>query len=161
MLNTTGKIREGLFTGIALAYAILLLHLLLLAGLGLVVIFLTGIANYMFLIVLCGMGAVALSGYLFFRRLRKEGRSLGETLRSPGFRSRELEVSLFGGMATMRLGSPDATKDPQETKPQPPAQLEDPETARIREIQILAQLLEKNLITDEEFSKAKQRLFGL
>ena len=89
-----------MFTGIAMAYTILLLNLLLLAGLGLVVIFLTGIASYMLLIVICGLAMAGLSGYIFFRRLRKEGRSLGDTLRSPDFQGRELEVSLFGGMAT-------------------------------------------------------------
>ena len=39
-------------------------------------------------------------------------------------------------------------------------QLEDPETARIREINALAQLLEKELITRDEFTRAKQRLLG-
>jgi hypothetical protein len=158
MFKKTKKNREGLFTGIAMAYTILLLHLLLLAALGLVVVFLTGIANYMFLIVLFGMGGVALSGYLLFRRLRKEGKTLGETLRSPDFQGRQLEISLFGGMATMRLGSPDGQKTFGQSS-QPQARLEDPEMVRIREIQALAQLLEKNLITDEEYSKAKQRLF--
>jgi hypothetical protein len=159
MFKKIKKNREGLFTGIAMAYTILLLHLLLLAGLGLVVVFLTGIANYMFLIVLFGMGGVALSGYLFFRRLRKEGKSLGETLRSPDFHGRELTISLFGGMATMRLGSPDGQKALPDSSRTQPAQLEDPEIVRIREIQALAELFEKKLITDEEYFKAKQRLF--
>jgi hypothetical protein len=160
MFKKTRRNGEGLFTGIAMAYTILLLHLLLLAGLGLVVIFITGIASYMLLIVICGLAMVGLSGYIFFRRLRKEGRSLGDTLRSPDFQGRELEVSLFGGMATMRIGSPDRHKTLDIDSQPPPARLEDSTTVRIREMQALAQLLEKNLITDEEFSKAKQRLLN-
>ena len=38
-------------------------------------------------------------------------------------------------------------------------QLEDPETIRIRELAELARLLENDLITRDEFDKAKQRLF--
>jgi hypothetical protein len=151
--------REGLFKGIAAAYIILLLHLALIAGLGLVVVFLTGVANYLSWILLGGIGMIALSAYLFFRKLRKEGRTLGETLRSSQFRDREVEVSLLGGMATMRLGRPTERKPlPANGAAQPP-QLEDPQSIHIRDIQALADLLEKNLITQEEFDRAKSRLF--
>ena len=37
-------------------------------------------------------------------------------------------------------------------------QLEDPETARIRELTELARLFEKNLITSEEYNKAKNQI---
>lgn len=151
--------REGLFKGIVTAYAILLLHLLLIAALGLVVIFLTGIAHYMFWIVLAGMSLVAFSAYLFFRRLRKEGRTLGETLRTPAFGGREVEVSLLGGLATMRLGKPRDRNALEGGDQAQVPQIEDPEALRIKEIQSLAQLLEKNLITLEEYTKAKNRLF--
>ena len=139
---------------------ILVLHVLLIAGLGLVVIFLTGVAQYLFWIVLAGMVLVTLSGYLFYRRLRKEGRTLGETLRGPAFGGRAVEVSLLGGLATMRLGKP-VQRDALEggSHCQVP-RLEDAESLRIKEIQSLAQLLEKNLITLEEYTKAKNRLLG-
>ena len=152
--------REGLFKGILLAYAVLLLHLTLIAGLGLVVIFLTGIGHYMSWIVLTGMALAALSGYLFFRRLRKAGRSLGETLQTPDFGGRDVEISLFGGLATMRLGKPKKPDALEAGFQSQVPQLEDPEALRIREIQNLAHLLEKNLITLEEYTQAKKRLFG-
>lgn len=152
--------RDGLYKGIALAYAILLLHLLLIAGLGLVVIFLTGVANYLFWIVFSGMILVGVSGYLFYRKLRREGRTLGEILRSPTFQGREVEVSLLGGMATMRLGGTSKANTLDAGGYVPPRQLEDPQTQRIREIQALADLLEKDLITRDEFDQAKHHLFN-
>lgn len=152
--------REGLFKGIAMAYAILILHLVLIAALGLVVIFLTGIAHYMFWIVLTGMALAALAGYLFYRRLRKEGRTLGETLRAPAFLGREVEVSLLGGLATMRLGKTSGSRALEVGHQTQAQQLEDPDVLQIKEIQNLAQLFEKNLITLEEYNKAKNRLFG-
>jgi hypothetical protein len=73
------------------------------------------------------------------------------------FRGRSVEVSLLGGFATMRLES-DKTDSAIEGTNRTPKQLEDSETARIREINSLAELLEKELITPDEFAKAKQRL---
>ena len=158
MLNKTKPNREGLFKGIAAAYTILLLHLVLIAALGLVVIFLTGVASYLFWILLGGMLLLGLSAYLFFRKLRKEGRTLGETLRSPSFQGRDVEVSLLGGMATMRLGKPVDRKALPDNSASNTPKLEDPQSRRIREIQALADLLEKELITREEFDRAKGRL---
>jgi hypothetical protein len=63
-------------------------------------------------------------------------------------------------MATMRLGKPNArTALPMDGDADAP-RLEDPESQRIREIQALADLLEKQLITREEFDRAKGRLLG-
>ena len=143
-----------------MAYTILVLHLALIAGLGLVVIVLTGVANYLSWILIGGIGLIALSGYLFFRRLKREGKSLGETLRAPDFQGRELEVSLLGGLATMRLGKPDPRKQIESAGQGSQLLLESPESTRIREIETLAQLLEKELITREEFDQAKKRLLN-
>jgi hypothetical protein len=42
---------------------------------------------------------------------------------------------------------------------QPSHQLEDPETVRLREIKELASLLKDDLITREEYERAKQHIF--
>ena len=151
---------DGLFKSIFAAHLILILHLFLFAALGLLVVFLSGMMQYMFWILLGGLGLVALSAYLFLRRLRKEGKSLRETLRSPLFRGRAVEVSLLGGMATLKLDKPGSDESHAIEATEPPLQLEDPDTARIREIDTLAHLLEKELITQDEFVRLKQRLLG-
>ena len=156
-MNVKTKNKSGLFKGIMMAHVVLVLHLLLFAGIGLVVAFVSGIMQYMLWILLAGMAAVALSAYLIYRRLRRQSKSIADALRSPMFRGRSVEVSLLGGIATMRLdsGKPQSVI---EENGHTPMQLEDPETAKIREINSLAQLLEKNLITPDEFAMAKQRL---
>ena len=156
----TPKSSEGLFKSIFLAHMILFLHVFLFGVLGLLVVFLSGMMQYMLWVLLGGMALVGLSAYWFFRRLRKEGKSLGETLRSPIFQGRSVEVSLFGGMATVKLDKSHSADALQIDSRTPPLQLEDPEKARIREIDTLARLLEKELITPDEFTKAKQRLLG-
>jgi hypothetical protein len=154
------KNNDGLFKSIFLAHLILFLHLFLFAALGLMVVFLSGMMQYMVWVLLGGMTVVGLSAYLFFRRLRKEGRSLGEALRSPLFKGRAVEVSLLGGMATLKLDKPHGDDVLELESSSPALRLEDPESARIKEISALAQLLEKELITPDEFTRAKRRLLG-
>lgn len=160
MSTTSKNNREGLFKSIILAYTILILHVLLLAGLGLLVLFFGGMVQYLFWIVIAGMGLVALSAYLFYRKLRKEGRSLKEAMQSPMFQGRSMEVSFLGGMASLRLGAPAQPPAIEAGNGQTPLALEGPEEKCIREIKELAQLLEKNLITPEEFASAKRRVLG-
>jgi hypothetical protein len=116
--------------------------------------------QHMLWILLGGMAVVALSSYLFYRRLRKEGKTLGEVLRSPVFAGRSVEVSLLGGMATLKLDTPPNASGMEaiEDGHQRPLQLEDPLSVTIREIDTLARLLEKDLITHDEFDRAKRRL---
>ena len=158
----TNKKSDGLFKSIFLAHLILFLHLLFFAALGILVVFLSGVMQHMLWILLGGMAVVLLSGYLFYRRLRKEGKTLGEILRSPVLAGRSVEVSLLGGMATLKLENPGEPLQSGaiEGNLRPPLQLEDSRLTRIREINALAQLMEKQLITPDEFEKAKQQLLG-
>jgi hypothetical protein len=152
--------RDGLFKSIALAYTILILHVLLIAGLGLIVLFFGGLVQNLVWILLGGMVLIGVSGYLFFRRMRREGRSLGEALRSPMFQGRPVEISFLGGMASFRLGPPSQPRALEGNDSRDRLQLEDSESMRIRDIAALAQLLEKNLITPEEFTAAKRKVLG-
>jgi hypothetical protein len=162
MHSKTNHNREGLFKSIGMATAILVMHVLLLAGVILLVIFFGGLVRYLLWIVLGGLLLIAFSGYWFYRRVRKEGRSLRDALRSPAFKGRSVEISFLGGMAAFRLGPPtsrpligNAPGSWDET-----LQLEDPEAIRLRDIEALSRLLEKNLITPEEYAAAKRKFFG-
>ena len=79
------------------------------------------------------------------------------------FEGRSIEVSLLGGMATLKLGK---TQDPpllgHDTSIDIP-RLEDSDTIgnrEVTELTELARLLEKDLITVEEFNKAKRQLLN-
>ena len=154
---------DGLVKSVLLAYFILALHVLLIAGVAILVLFFRGMVNYMLWIFLGGIALVGFSAFYFFRRMRAEGRSLREMLKNPMFSGRSVEVSLLGGMATVKLGQ----------SPQLPAighdvaidipRLEDPEASRRRDVSELAELarlLEKDLITVDEFNKAKRQLLN-
>ena len=95
---------DGLVRSVLLAYLILVLHVLLIAGVAILVLFFRGVVNYLLWIFLGGVVLIGISAFYFIRRMRAEGRSLREMLRNPMFNGRSVEVSLLGGMATVKLG---------------------------------------------------------
>jgi hypothetical protein len=152
---------EGVFKGVMLAYLILILHVLLIVMLGFLVLFFRVVVQYMPFIFLGGTVLIALSAWLFFRKLKREGRSLKETLRSSTFQGRPVEISLMGGLASLKVGSPGAAPAVEASTANPARQLEDPATLKIRELSELARLLENELITQDEFELAKRQLLNL
>lgn len=157
-INTNGG--DGLFKSVMVAYFILVLHVILLVGLGFLVFFLRGLAQYMHWILLCGALGILGSGYWFYRKMKAEGQSLRDTLNSPVFRDRSVEVSLLGGMASFRVGH---SGDRQPLLPaggeNRPQQLEWSEDNQVHELTELARLLKGGLITPDEYEQAKQRIF--
>mgnify|MGYP006307721303 FL=1 len=63
---------SGLFKGVFMVCSILLLHVVLLAGLGCLVLFFRGMIQYMLWIFLCGSALVTYSGYRVYKRMRDE-----------------------------------------------------------------------------------------
>jgi hypothetical protein len=150
---------QGALRGILMAHLVLFLHIFLVAALGILVLFFRGIVNYMPWIFLMGTTLITVSAILFYRRMKKEGKTIGEMLRNPVLDGRSVEISFLGGLASMRIGqSPGVSHIDTETIP-PLRQLEDPANSQIRELTDLSHLLEKDLISREEFDLAKQRLF--
>ncbi len=148
----------GLINSVLMAYLVIILHFVLIAALGLLVIFFQGIINYMIWIFLIGTALIAVSAYIFYRRMKEEGRSLRETLSSPLFGGRTVEVSLLGGIASLKIGSPGNVPAVGNDSPINLRQLEDPVSMRIRELAELSRLLEKEMITLEEYNKVKQEI---
>ena len=160
-----GKKKEddGLVRGVLLAYLILALHVLLIAGVAILVLFFRGVVNYMLWIFLGGVALIGLSAFYFIRRMRAEGRSLSEMLRNPMFNGRSVEVSLLGGMATVKLGQSSRQPAIEHDAAIDIPRLEDRDASRSRDVSELAELarmLEKDLITVDEFNKAKRHLLN-
>jgi hypothetical protein len=154
---------NGLVRSVLLAYLILVLHVLLIAGVAILVLFFRGVVNYMLWIFLGGVVLIGLSAFYFIRRMRAEGRSLSEMLRNPMFNGRSVEVSLLGGMATVKLGHSSRQPAIEHDAAMDIPRLEDPDASRSRdvsELAALARMLEKDLITVDEFNKAKRHLLN-
>lgn len=155
------KQSSGLLSGVFIAYFILLLHVLLLVLLGCLVLFFRGFVQYMLWIFLGGVTLIGYSGYRLIRRMREENKNLRELLALPMFSDQDVEVSLLGGMASLKVGRSGAGKIPMipleaETRPQ----LEHFSDDCVRELSELARLYENKLITLEEFNQAKHQLLN-
>jgi hypothetical protein len=148
------------FKSVLMAYFILVLHVALVAGLVIMVIFFRGIVNYMVWIFLGGLIAIIASGYHFYKRMKMEGKTLRKILNTYRDSGRSVEVSFLGGLASLKIGGENH---------RPPTlnsssidhikQLEDPDSIRIKEFSELVRLLENNLITLEEYNKFKEKIF--
>jgi len=148
------------FKSVLMAYFILVLHVFLVAGLVVMVIFFRGIVNYMIWIFLAGLIAIIASAYHFYKRMKMEGKTLKEILNTYRHSGRSVEVSFLGGLASLKIGG---------EHHHPPAldrnfsgqirQLENPESIRHKEFSELVRLLENNLITLEEYNKFKEEIF--
>jgi hypothetical protein len=150
-----------LFKGVMLAHMILGLHVALICLIGLVVIFFGGIARYWAWIFLGGLGLTAAGAIFVYRKLKTQGRDLMRGLQGVAVPSGStLEVRFLGGLASVKFARPAASPTPEITAASPPPLLEDPETQRLRELSYLARLYEKNLITREEFERAKGTLLS-
>ena len=148
-----------LFRGILLGHLILFLHLLFVVGLGVVIIFFRGVSQYMLWIFLGVTAVLIVSGYFCYRFIKSRAKqTLKDIEESAIFKNRSVEVRFLGGVASLKMGRPGNAKAIENPAYDPRHQLEDPDTARIRELDRLAHMLEKNLITLDEFVLAKKKL---
>lgn len=149
---------EGHLKSVLMAYFILVLHVILIAGLVLLVIFFRGIINYMIWIFIGGTAAILASAYHFYKRMKMEGKTLREMLNSQRFAGRTVEVNLLGGLASLKISG---SKDPaalDTTAPGEFKQLEDPDVVHNRDFFELVRLLENDLITLDEYNKFKEQI---
>jgi len=149
-----------LFKGVMLAHLILGLHIVIFALIGLLVIFFGGIARYWGWILMGGLAVVASAAFFVYRRLKAQGRSLARELRGVSVPAGStLEVSFLGGLAAVKFARPGHSKR-EIAATSAPALLEDAETQRVRELTALADMYEKNLLTREEFERAKAAILS-
>ena len=156
------KESAALFRGILLAHLILFLHLVFIVGLGIVIILFRGLSQYMLWIFLGLTLALIASAYFCYRFIKTRGQqTLKDLEKTAVFKDRSVEVRFLGGIASLKLGQPGtslAIENKTADTLTPRHQLEDPDAARIRELDRLAHMFEKDLITREEFFLAKKKL---
>jgi hypothetical protein len=144
---------------VLMAYLILILHVFLVAGLVLMVIFFRGILNYMIWVFLGVSAVIVASCYKFYKRMKREKKTLREMLGAQQISGRTVEVSVLGGLASLKIGRPHYQPALDGRSSEPVKQLEDPDAIRIKELSDLVRLLEKNLITLDEYHKYKENIF--
>jgi hypothetical protein len=158
-LNDSPGVMKSLF----MVYLILGGHLLLIVALCFFVLFFRGLVNYLPWIFLGGVSLICLSAYFIYKRMKTEGKALKEILSLPMFEGKTVEISVLGGLASVRVEDP---------KPQQPLAIDDgtrgqsrpihalPPSSHVTELLELAHLLDSNLITLDEYNKAKKKIIN-
>lgn len=160
-MNFKKKDKDGLFRSIFTAYFILLLHVFLLAGVGVTIVLFKGVYQYLHWI-MAGLGILVLGiAWIFYRRMRHSTTDIKSILAMPEFQNRTVEVKLLGGLASFKIDA--ASNDTPQI-----AHASDSETDKFlighdiasteQKIIALTTLYEKDLISKEEFDKAKQNI---
>jgi len=152
--------QESLFRGALLAYLILFFHVILILGIVVLILFFRTVINYLPWILAIGGVVIAGSWYLWWRRVKKRGKKLGDILQDPIFQGRTVEVTLLGGLASLKLGQPQGPPAIDYSAPEASRQIVDSATARAQELTKLGALLKEDLITMDEFLMAKKDLLG-
>lgn len=151
---------ENIFRGVLLAHFILFLHVILIFGLGVCLFFFGGVITYLPWVLALGGVLIAGSAYLWWKHIKKRGKRLKDILKDPLFQGRTIEVSLLGGLASLKLGQgQEPVAIPHESH-KTPKQLPDPSAHRAEQLANLACLLKEDLITIDEFLEAKKELIG-
>jgi hypothetical protein len=149
---------KNFFSGVVLAYLVLLLHILLMVGLGITVVVIKGIYDFRWLILLAGIAIIGGSGYYFYRYFKEHKQKLHDLMSDPAFNDRTLEISLMGGMATVRLGHKDDNLKLIQADETEVKQLEQPKSVQLKELTELTRMLDDELITREEFLQLKKEI---
>ncbi len=152
---------KSIFSGVMVGYIVLVLHILLIIGLGIAVVVIKGIYDFRWLIFIAGIALIGGSGYYFYRRLKDGNRKLSDFMSDPALRDRTLEISLLGGMATLKLGHKDESiKLVAPAHDNPIKQLQQPPSLHLKELAELNKMLEEGLITREEFLRLKTEILS-
>jgi hypothetical protein len=161
-MNLLKKDKDGLFKNIFTAYFIVLLHVFLVAVIGLAVVLFKGIYQYLpWIMATFGILVVSIA-WVVYRRMRGHSSSLQEVFGTPEFQDRAVEVRFLGGLASFKINArenssllPGRSCDPV----YPNAHLiENAVNQAEQKLLELNTMYEKNLITHEEFEVARQNI---
>lgn len=151
---------RSMFNSMVVIALILLFHVVLIVGLISSVILFKGIYELRWWLLVVGLLLIGASCYFFYRRAKAGKRRLRDILNDPAFQNRSVEVSLMGGMATLRVGHQDNHyQQPKMIDVGPDGevkQLPAPSSHQIAELSELNRMLEQGLITKEEFLRLKR-----
>lgn len=153
--------QPGLIQSILLGYGIVVLHISLIAMVGLVVLVLSGIVNYFIWLLLFGVALVGGGIWYFLRKMKDEQQAIRRILGLPEFQNKTVEISLFGGAASLKVGSrAEDVVDVKSIGASSTPLLDLPGRSRLDDLGELSRLYDNGMITREEFEQLKIELLS-
>jgi hypothetical protein len=148
---------NSLFKTIMAAFMILFIHVLLLGSIAVLILFFYGIVNHLAWMIL-GFSCLCAGAYWFFRRFKSDGKML-KNIAGDSLNGKTVEVSFLGGIANFKISDSQTYEQLGSGSADSPEQLAAPSVENVKSLTELARLYEKNLITLNEYNKAKHKLF--
>jgi len=149
---------SGLFKSIFTAYFIVLLHVVLIAGIGVTIILFKGLYQYLPWV----MGGIALLvmviSVLLYQRMKNNSVQIKDILAMPQFQDRTVEIKLLGGIASFKITPETNQQTLIDNSYSNTLMIENDINKTEQKILRLTTLFEKDIITKEEFEKAKQNI---
>lgn len=149
-------------SGITLAFVVLGLHVLLLLGVGAAVVLIKGIYDLRWALFALAAALITLSAYVFYQRFKTDRQQVARMMRDPALAGRSVEISLLGGMASVKVGD----------SPQEVMQIGQADSSRllgapqqqpliqIDELSRLKQMLDEGLLEMDEFRQLKKEVLA-
>ncbi len=162
-MNKTGTAshpQESIIRGALLAYLLLFLHVVLIVGLGVFMFFFGGFVTYLPWILAIGGCLILASVYLWWKHVKKRGKKLRNLLNDPLLQGRSVEISFLGGFFSVRFGYNQEPLMIGHGNGEMPKRLGNQSMDRSEQLANLGRLLKEDLITIDEYLKAKKELMG-
>lgn len=162
MANQKSNQHDSLFKAVLMTHFILFLHLVIIVGIVLMVIFFRGISRHFLWILLGAIVILTLAAFIVYRRIKSNGKQMLRDIQNSSiYQGRGIEVSFLKGLVSLKLGQPGDHKYIESQSTGANLQLEDPKAVQIRELTELARMYEKDLITAEEYDRTKKQIMKL
>jgi hypothetical protein len=138
---------------IRMIFIILGLHILLLLGVGTAVILIKGIYELRWVLLAIATALICLSAYVFYQRFKTDKQQISRMMSNPALRGRSVEISLLGGIASIKLGHQGSNTLQLEAQgPKPLVQID--------ELSRLKQMLDEGLLDFDEFQQLKKEVLN-
>lgn len=128
-----GKDAEhSLFTNIKAAFLILIMHVLLIGGIGALIFFFYGIVNYTLWMILGIVSLTAGGVYFFVKRLNSDAKDLKNVIGDSVTKGNTVEISFLGGVANFKISNPNVKQIPGNASLKHPEQLVAPKSDKVK-----------------------------
>ncbi len=147
---------DSIYRNILTAFLILIMHVLLVGGIGMLIFFISGIINHTVWVIV-GISCASAGGYWIYKRMRSDVREL-KNITGDSFKGKDVEVSFLGGVATFKVSDKRGEKRPAGIPVERPRQLIGAGPEDVKTLSELAHLYEKKLITLDEYNRVKKKI---
>jgi hypothetical protein len=147
-----------IYKNLVAAFLILIIHVLLVGGIGVLILFFYGIVNHLVWVII-GISCMSAGGVWLYKRLKSDLKAI-QNITGNSFKGKTIEANFLGGVANFKISDSRPAGDTRQISSGQARQLTGPDADSMDSLAELARLYEKNLISQDEYEKAKKKMLG-